>query len=144
MDPIETPLGTLYATLKEKALISLSFTKTSQHTTHPSIQNEIEQYFAGTLKHFQTKLLLQGSPFQQRVWQELLKIPYGETRSYADIACAIGKPTATRAVANAIGKNPIALIVPCHRVIHKKGTLGGFREGIERKQWILSHEMLRK
>lgn len=81
-----------------------------------------------------------GTPFQQSVWQELMKIPYGETRYYAQIAEALGKPTATRAVASAIGKNPLLIVVPCHRVIGKNGKLTGFRNGLPLKAALLRHE----
>ena len=80
------------------------------------------------------------TPFQQRVWSELREIPVGATRSYADIARGVGRPTATRAVGAANGRNPIAVIVPCHRVIGANGTLTGYGGGLERKRWLLAHE----
>lgn len=82
----------------------------------------------------------QGTNFQQRVWQALLTIPYGATRSYQDIALQIGHPNAVRAVANACGANPISLLIPCHRVIRQNGDLGGYRWGSERKRWLLARE----
>jgi len=111
-------------------------------TTPPihSIENELSQYFDGELREFKTPLHFLGSPFQKRVWEELQKIPFGETRSYADIAAAIGKPTAFRAVANANGANQFAIIVPCHRVINTNGELGGYGGGIARKKWLINHE----
>lgn len=105
-----------------------------------SIANELHQYFKGSLKAFKTPLFLLGSPFQQNVWKALQAIPYGETRSYAEIATAIGKPSACRAVANANGANQIAIVIPCHRVIQSDGGLGGYGGGISRKQWLLDHE----
>lgn len=81
-----------------------------------------------------------GTSFQQRVWQALLTIPYGDTRSYRDIANQIGHPNAVRAVANACGANPISLLIPCHRVIRHNGDLGGYRWGSERKRWLLARE----
>lgn len=81
-----------------------------------------------------------GTPFQQKVWKELCKIPVGQTRTYEDIAKKIGKPSAIRAVANAIGKNTLPVVVPCHRVIRKDGTLGGYRWGIEKKKRLLARE----
>ena len=83
---------------------------------------------------------LQATAFQQRVWAELRKIPYGETRSYADVAGAIGQPQAVRAVANACARNPAVLVTPCHRVVRSDGSLGGYRWGIQRKQALLAHE----
>ncbi len=105
-----------------------------------SIEHELNQYFEGELKTFKTPLFLLGSPFQNRVWEELQKIPFGETRSYADIAKAIGNPTAFRAVANANGANQIAIVIPCHRVINTNGDLGGYGGGVGRKKWLLTHE----
>ena len=88
----------------------------------------------------QKKIFSQGTPFQQKVWNELLKIPKGQVRTYQDIAHAIGNPKAVRAVANAIGANTLPIIVPCHRVIRKNGTLGGYRWGIEKKKKLLKKE----
>lgn len=111
-------------------------------TTKPiqSIEQELAQYFEGTLKDFKTPFRCLGSPFQQRVWEELQKIPYGKTCSYADIARAIGHPTAFRPVANANGANQLAIIIPCHRVINTNGDLGGYGGGIARKKWLLGLE----
>lgn len=86
---------------------------------------------------------LKGTPFQQRVWQALLAIPYGETRSYREIAGAIEQPNAVRAVANACGGNPVSLLIPCHRVVRHNGALGGYRWGSERKRWLLAREQER-
>jgi AraC family transcriptional regulator of adaptative response/methylated-DNA-[protein]-cysteine methyltransferase len=105
-----------------------------------SIEKELGQYFEGTLKEFKTPLFPLGSPFQKRVWDELRKIPPGETRSYADIALAIGNPSAFRAVDNANGANQIAIVIPCHRVINSDGDLGGYGGGIVRKKWLIEHE----
>lgn len=105
-----------------------------------SIEKELSQYFDGKLKIFNTPLFFFGSPFQKHVWEELIKIPYGETRSYLDIAKAIGRPTAFRAVANANGANQLAVIIPCHRVINTGGDLGGYGGGITRKKWLIDHE----
>lgn len=110
--------------------------------THPiqSIVRELKSYFDGLLNEFKTPFHLLGSPFQKRVWEELMHIPYGETRTYAEQSTAIGKSTAYRAVANANGANQLAIIIPCHRVINSNGDLGGYGGGITRKQWLLDHE----
>lgn len=105
------------------------------------IENELRRYFEGKLITFTTPLFLRGSPFQKRVWEELRKIPFGETRSYAHIAAAMEKPTAFRAVAQANGANQLAIVIPCHRVINKSGALGGYAGGVTRKQWLLNHEI---
>lgn len=109
-------------------------------TITTQIQDELELYFAGTLQTFKTPLFLHGSAFQQAVWQELMNIPYGNTRSYADQARAMGKDKAFRAVANANGANQIAIVIPCHRIINSNGELGGYGGGIQRKKWLIEHE----
>lgn len=105
-----------------------------------SITLELESYFEGKLKEFNTPLHLLGSPFQKLVWDELIRIPYGQTRSYMAQAEAIGKSTAYRAVANANGANQLAIVIPCHRIINSNGDLGGYGGGITRKQWLIEHE----
>lgn len=104
------------------------------------IEQELEQYFNGELQEFTTPLGLLGSPFQKSVWEELRKIPSGKTVSYADLATALHKPTAYRAVAQANGANQIAIVIPCHRVINANGDLGGYGGGLSRKQWLIQHE----
>lgn len=101
---------------------------------------ELEEYFAGTRRKFDFPLDLRGTDFQVACWRKLLAIPYGETRTYADIARAIGKPTAFRAVGMANNRNPIAIVVPCHRVIASDGTLCGYGGGIELKRRLLELE----
>lgn len=104
-------------------------------------KQQLQEYFAGTRHHFTLPLDFSfGTPFQQRVWQKLLTIPYGQTISYAELAKCLGQPTAYRAVANANGKNPISLIIPCHRVIASDGGLGGYTGGIDIKQQLLALE----
>lgn len=105
-----------------------------------SIEQELKKYFEGRLGKFTTPLFLLGSPFQKKVWNELLKIPYGTTRSYAAQAVSMGEPKATRAVANANGANQLAIVIPCHRIINSNGALGGYGGGIARKEWLLQHE----
>jgi len=105
-----------------------------------SLEKELTDYFSGRLKTFKTPLFTFGSPFRKRVWDELIKIPYGETRSYAEIAQAIGHPTAFRAVAQANGANRLSIVIPCHRVINSNGALGGYGGGISRKEWLLQRE----
>lgn len=157
---IETPLGPLLGVGDEKKLYLLEFVdwrgltreidslrKETLTTIFPgltppliSIEDEIKKYFKGTLKKFKTPLYSSGSLFQKEVWAELKKIPYGQTRSYYDIAVLLGKPTAYRAVANANGKNKFAIVIPCHRVINHSGALGGYGGGLERKEWLINHE----
>lgn len=101
---------------------------------------QLEEYFAGTRKDFQLALNSKGTEFQQKVWAALLEIPFGETRSYGEQARLIGDHKAVRAVGLANGRNPIPIIVPCHRVIGADGSMTGFGGGIERKKWLLAHE----
>lgn len=101
---------------------------------------QLKAYFAGKLRVFDLPLDPRGTPFQMRVWQALLDIPCGETASYGEIAQAIGQPTACRAVGAANGRNPISIIIPCHRVIGTNGTMTGYGGGIGRKEWLLEHE----
>ncbi len=102
--------------------------------------SQLKRYLKGQLKQFDCPLDLKGTPFEKRVWSELLKIPYGETRSYKQVARAIGHPKAFRAVGNANGMNAIPLIVPCHRVIESNGGLGGYGYGVEVKKKLLELE----
>lgn len=157
---IDTPLGPMVAIADDQALYLIEFVdrrglekeieRLRKKTKLPivpgksnpiqQVESELETYFSGKIQEFQTPLFLLGSPFQKRVWQELLKIPGGETRSYAEIAKAIGNPSAFRAVALANGANPFAIVIPCHRVINSNGELGGYGGGIKRKEWLLKHE----
>lgn len=102
--------------------------------------DELRRYLAGERLQFSCPLDLRGTPFQVAVWQELYRIPYGQTRSYAQIAQAIGSPKAVRAVGAANGANPVAVIVPCHRVIGSDGTLTGYGGGLSMKHWLLTLE----
>ncbi|MFI2410957.1 methylated-DNA--[protein]-cysteine S-methyltransferase [Streptomyces sp. NPDC018947] len=103
-------------------------------------EEQLEAYFAGDLKDFTLALRLAGTPFQRAVWGRLREIPYGETRTYGELAEALGNPTASRAVGLANGRNPIGIVVPCHRVIGASGSLTGYGGGLERKKRLLDHE----
>jgi len=113
-------------------------TSVNQELTRQDLaRQEIEEYLNGDRKSFSSPLDLRGTPFQIEVWNELLNIPYGETRSYGEIAVAVGRPRAARAVGAAIGANPLPIIVPCHRVIGKNGSLVGFGGGLRLKERLL-------
>jgi methylated-DNA-[protein]-cysteine S-methyltransferase len=101
---------------------------------------QLKQYFDGKITEFDLKLNLQGTVFQQKVWQQLAAIPFGKTCSYMDIARRLGDPKVIRAAASANGKNPISIIIPCHRVIGSDHSLTGYAGGIWRKKWLLEHE----
>jgi len=106
----------------------------------PEVARQLDEYFAGRRRAFDLPLRLTGTEFQRRAWHSLMEIPYGETRSYGEQAKRIGNPNASRAVGLANGRNPIPIVVPCHRVIGADGSLTGFGGGIERKRWLLEHE----
>lgn len=106
----------------------------------PEARRQLEEYFSGTRQVFDLEMVLHGTAFQRQVWDALLEIPYGETRSYGEQASRIGAPDAPRAVGAANGQNPVSIVVPCHRVIGANGALTGYGGGIERKRWLLAHE----
>jgi methylated-DNA-[protein]-cysteine S-methyltransferase len=108
----------------------------------PQAVRQLGEYFAGSRREFDLPLRPNGTEFQRRVWRALTEIPYGETWSYGELAKRIGNPNASRAVGLANGRNPIALVVPCHRVIGADGSLTGYGGGLPRKQWLLAHEGL--
>ncbi len=157
---IETPLGPMLALADDHGLVLLEFVdrrglerelETLQrklkrtilpgpHRYLDQIDADLQAYFAGRSFEFRTPIAVGGSPFQHAVWEALLQIPPGATRSYAEIAAAVGKPAAVRAVGRANGDNPLCLVVPCHRVIGADGTLTGYGGGLWRKQWLLEHE----
>ncbi|MGI5193727.1 methylated-DNA--[protein]-cysteine S-methyltransferase [Streptomyces sp. CA-288835] len=102
--------------------------------------DQLKAYFASELKEFDLPLRLDGTPFQRTVWEQLRRIPYGETRSYGELADAVGNPKASRAVGLANGKNPLGIIVPCHRVVGANGSLTGYGGGLDRKKRLLDFE----
>jgi methylated-DNA-[protein]-cysteine S-methyltransferase len=104
---------------------------------------QLQEYLAGDRTTFDLPLRLEGTPFQRAVWAALLEIPFGETRSYGEIARTLGRPAAVRAVGAANGRNPLAIVVPCHRVIGADGALAGYAGGLHRKRWLLAHEVAR-
>ncbi len=105
-----------------------------------TVADQLDAYFAGKLRRFSVPLNLRGTPFQRQVWEQLFKIPYGEIRSYGQIAKALGRPKSARPVGQAVGRNPISIIVPCHRVIGTNGKLTGYGGGLHRKQALLELE----
>ena len=146
----DSPVGILTVAIGPRGLRALALggrmpkllpSPTRETTTTPDIAAALSAYFAGDLRAIDAVAVdPEGTPFQRRVWAALRTIPAGTTWSYADLARAVGQPTATRAVGAANGRNPIALVVPCHRVIASDGTLGGYGGGLEMKRWLLRHE----
>ena len=141
-----SPIGVLELKATENALVELIISSKESVTNSASnsiIQDAIEQlteYFAGKRKTFSIPLAPSGTPFQQQVWTQLQNIPYGKTISYAQLAQMVDNPKACRAVGSANGKNPIPIIIPCHRVITSNGGLGGFAYGLDMKKWLLELE----
>lgn len=143
---IKSPLGFLRIEGTANFVASISFIDDSEPSTKklPAIAKTVEKqlnaYFKGELRAFSFNFKLEGTEFQQTVWQELEKIPFGSTRTYLDLAHQLGDSKKIRAVGNANGKNPLAIVVPCHRVIGASGNLVGYAGGLWRKQWLLEHE----
>lgn len=143
---MNTPVGRVRITGGDKGLIELSFVRkksTPKGALHPVVKTakrQLEEYFKGKRKSFKIPLDLRGTPFQKKVWKTLLRIPYGKTKSYGEIARAVGNPGAARAVGSANGRNPVAIIVPCHRVIRSGGGLGGYSAGLSKKRVLLDLE----
>lgn len=141
-----TPLGPLVVTATSKGIESVVFKDQSDVTDHSTdkllldCKAQFDAYFSGTLQQFDLPLAAAGTEFQQAVWQQLSTIPFAQLRSYRDIAHALNNPKAVRAVGAANGRNPLTIIVPCHRVIGANGTLTGYAGGLERKDWLLKHE----
>ena len=109
-------------------------------TLFDEARRQLDAYFAGELLAFDLPLAPQGTPFQRRVWNALLEIPYGDVVSYSTIAARAGAPAAVRAVGAANGRNPISIVIPCHRVVGANGSLTGYGGGLERKRWLIEHE----
>ena len=150
---IESPIGQLKLVASDKGLVAILWENDSprrvrlsdlqENDEHPVLletQRQLTEYFAGRRKTFSVALDMRGTPFQKNVWEALLAIPFGETRSYGQLARQLGNPRATRAVGAANGRNPISIIVPCHRVIGSTGKLTGFAGGLETKAHLLNLE----
>ncbi|MFN0182161.1 MAG: methylated-DNA--[protein]-cysteine S-methyltransferase [Gemmatimonadales bacterium] len=156
---VASPVGALVLAAIDEGLVFLEFATeerlarqigsltrhlgTTRGGDHPIIDRattELAEYFAGTRRQFDVPLVIRGSPFQESVWRELLRIPYGETRAYADVADTLQLKNGQRAVGLANGQNRIAIIIPCHRVIERSGGLRGYGGGVWRKKFLLDHE----
>lgn len=150
-DIIESPIGPILLAGNEKGLKHLVFLKGKKKIEVPAdwienkelfreVARQLEAYFSGKLKSFDLKLAPEGTDFQKSVWKSLCEIPYGETRTYKEIAVSIGKSKAYRAVGLANNRNPIAIIIPCHRVIGANGKLTGYASGLDIKEFLLKLE----
>jgi methylated-DNA-[protein]-cysteine S-methyltransferase len=148
---IDSPIGPLTLVARDGRMTNVSMHE-QRHMTPPpddavtddawfkDVAQQFDAYFAGELTSFDVEIDLIGTPFQRSVWEQLSEIPYGETISYGELARRVGNPNASRAVGLANGRNPVAIIVPCHRVIGADGSLTGYGGGLERKTWLLEHE----
>ncbi len=142
----DSPIGILEITGTEQGITGVHFVEKKQ-TPDASIPlplkdccKQLYEYFVGDRKDFSLKLQFEGTAFQKKVWNQLMKIPYGRTVSYKEVAAAVNNEKAVRAVGSANGRNHIAIIIPCHRVIASDGTLGGYGGGLWKKEWLLNHE----
>lgn len=144
---LPSPLGVLRLVARDEELAGVYLPAQQAPAAEPArtplleqTARQLAQYFAGERRVFDLPLAPRGSGFQERVWRALAAIPFGETRSYAALAASIGRPAASRAVGTANARNPIAIIVPCHRVIAASGQLTGYAGGLPAKRWLLDHE----
>lgn len=154
---LESPIGWLYAQEEDGALVFLGTaipkgavppagvvpsadTAFEKNTLFDCLQKELNEYFSGTRTSFTLPVRLNGTPFQKRVWTEMRKIPFGDTVTYGALAAALGMPGASRAVGGACNRNPLLLLVPCHRVVGADGRLTGFACGLDKKIFLLRHE----
>jgi len=148
---VQSPVGPLTLIARDGVLTNVSMHE-QRHAAPPpddaviddawfkDVAEQLDAYFNGELSSFEIEMNLLGTPFQRSVWAQLGDIPYGETISYGELARRVGNPNASRAVGLANGRNPVAIIVPCHRVIGANGSLTGYGGGLERKTWLLEHE----
>ncbi len=142
---ISTAVGWLKITTNETSVKEILFSDEEFVTSEPTeflkeVINELQEYFIGVRKEFSFHCDPNGTDFQKKVWNELVNIPYGKTVSYLEMARKLGDEKVIRAAASANGKNPIAIVIPCHRVIGTDGSLTGYAGGLPRKEWLLSHE----
>ena len=143
----KSPIGTIEVKGNSKEIHSIYFIEEDFSTTLEVTSGEIkkciqqlDEYFLGNRKEFELSLSPSGTEFQGKVWTELLKVPFGKTRSYLEQSKKLGDVKAIRAVASANGKNPISIIIPCHRIVGSDGSLTGYAGGVWRKKWLLEHE----
>lgn len=144
-------MGSIELNLEDDTLIRLNFPPfhkfhstnffgTENHSLFLEAERQLTDYFSGDRTSFSLPFSLGGTAFQEKVWQALMEIPYGERATYGEIAKWVGSEKAVRAVGSAIGKNPLPILLPCHRVIQKSGRIGGYSGGVERKIWLLQLE----
>jgi methylated-DNA-[protein]-cysteine S-methyltransferase len=144
LNVVASDLGVRYVMFENdahpKPLDALNLQHDDSHAVMHAVLSQLNEYFSGKRREFDLPLDLHGTDFQVAAWKSLAGIPFGRTWSYGEQAASIGRPTAVRAIGGANGRNPIAVVLPCHRVIGANGTLTGFGGGIEVKKWLLNHE----
>lgn len=141
-----SPIGLLLIEEEDNCLLGVNLVEEQEYKENPSsytsiVIEQLKEYFLGKRKEFTLKLKMGGTPYMKRVWEELIKIPYGETISYQEMARRVGNIKGSRSAGMACGKNNILIIIPCHRVIGKNGKLTGFGAGLPNKEFLLTHEV---
>lgn len=141
----KSPIGNLRIVVDESSLVALDFNEnekkqSDEHRYINEVKKQLDEYFKGTRELFDLNIKINGTDFQNKVWNELTKIPYGETISYKELATRIGNDKACRAVGNANNKNKISIVIPCHRVVGSNKKLVGYAGGLEKKEWLINHE----
>jgi len=151
---IKSPVGNVFFVWKEEGILTLSFIEGNyskmlsafieddicMKRSDSAVKEQLIEYFEGVRKDFDLKLIMNGTDYQRKVWKELLRVPYGKTISYGELAGRVGNPRGARSVGMAVHFNPICIIIPCHRVIMSNGEIGGFAGGVHIKKWLLEHE----
>lgn len=153
LSTIDSPIGNLSIVTTDKALLAVLWpderdgrvtfdqeVAAGSNDVVAATTAQLREYFDGARRTFELPLDLRGTDFQQQVWRSLPDIPYGETSTYSKQAAAIGRPRAVRAVGSANGRNPLSIVLPCHRIVAANGSLAGFAGGLETKRWLLDHE----
>lgn len=141
----KSPIGNLRIVVDENSLVALDFNEdekkqSDEHSYIKEVKSQLDEYFKGKRELFDLNIKINGTDFQNKVWNELTKIPYGETISYKELATRIGNDKACRAVGNANNKNKISIVIPCHRVVGSNKKLVGYAGGLEKKEWLINHE----
>lgn len=141
----KSPIGNLRIVVDESSLVALDFNEdekkqSDEHRYINEVKKQLDEYFKGIRELFDLNIKINGTDFQNKVWNELTKIPYGETISYKELATRIGNDKACRAVGNANNKNKISIVIPCHRVVGSNKKLVGYAGGLEKKEWLINHE----
>jgi len=151
---IKSPVGEVFFVWKKEGVLMVSFVEKDYGEkisdfikndfniirSSSALEFQLKEYFEGIREEFDLKLIMDGTPYQQRVWKELLKVPYGKTISYGKLAKRIGNPKGARSVGMAVHLNSVGIIIPCHRVIRSSGEIGGYASGVAKKKWLLEHE----